>query len=258
MNELPPQGPQPHLPQPHLPQPHLPELAGHGQPMYAEDHSGLRWPLVALGLVLPAAAVGLGAAGWIAGQLALTAIAAPLAGAGLFGLLLLWQNWPTGIRIYSDGISIGGMHRAEVRARRGARPSRMPPQVAAQQHQVFSCPWNSVQALTVISDPAVLRDLRRQARRSARRSAGLLVPLGFLQAPFMRSALLIQRVPGAGQGQRFRPSYGAVGQQVHGVPSPTWLVPTRHPEALRAALAQLPGLPPVTDHLGPDSPIQLG
>lgn len=49
----------------------------------------------------------------------------------------------------------------------------------------------------------------------------------------------------------FRTNRSQIGP-AKGVISPTWLVPTRHPEALRAALARAPAAPAARDHLPPD------
>ena len=49
----------------------------------------------------------------------------------------------------------------------------------------------------------------------------------------------------------FRANRSQIGP-IKGVISPTWLVPTRHPPALRAALAKAPAAPPVRDHLPAD------
>jgi hypothetical protein len=50
---------------------------------------------------------------------------------------------------------------------------------------------------------------------------------------------------------RFRANWSQIGS-VKGVMSQTWLVTTRHPDELRAALAMMPNAPTVQDHLPAD------
>lgn len=226
--------------------------------LYSEDRCALRWPLWILGVALPAAGLAwlIGLA--IGGQFALAFPGVLVFDVGVLGSLSLWSNWPTGIRIDTEQIRIGGIRHAERRARRHTRPPSKPPEIAAQRYQVFTCPRRAIRRITVLSDPADLRELRRQARRYGRRSSATMVPAGFLQAPFMRGALLIYLDPHALNTQRFRPSYSGSGIRAHASPSPTWLAPTRHPAKLRAALAQLPGpWPPADDTLNPADPIRF-
>ena len=72
--------------------------------------------------------------------------------------------------------------------------------------------------------------------------------IGVLASPFMRSALVIEVNPLAVRTSEIRPARfytnfkdGHFSHLVHPQLSPTWVVPTRHPEALRTALQAIPG-----------------
>ena len=223
--------------------------------IYTEDRCALRWPTLFYGTIVPALAVALFILGSLHQNAGIWVLDLFLLLVGGIGGLLLWSNWPTGIRMDTRGIHFGGMRRAERRARRGARPRRRVPEVATQRYQVFSCPWPGVQSLSLVTDPADLRSIRKQTRKWGRQTAGTQVPLGYFQAPFMRACLIIRHAPAIGLDAQFRHSWAGAGIKADPKPSRTWLVPTRHPEALRAALARVPGCPPVGDHL--DAPIQF-
>jgi hypothetical protein len=228
--------------------------AGHdtGPVYYAEDRCAVRWPLYLLGIVpLTVATVWMVLAG-TAGQWGLFGVGDVLAGSGLVGLLLLRWNWPTGIRVDAAGIRIGGVRRAE---RQGLllRLRRKPVRTGNQRDEVFTCAWDGVWRLAVVSDRHGLGEMFRQARACRYGDRlGLATPLGWLSAPFMRAGLVIYVVPGKVRQPLLRP--GAGGRT--GALSPTWLVPTRHPGPLRAALARASGRE-VHDRVGPDAPILL-
>jgi hypothetical protein len=72
--------------------------------------------------------------------------------------------------------------------------------------------------------------------------------IGVLASPFMRSALVIEVNPLALSTSEIRPARfytnfkaGRFSHLVHPQLSPTWVAPTRHPEALGAALQAIPG-----------------
>jgi hypothetical protein len=219
---------------------------------YRENHCALRWPLLLQGFGVPALTVAgcaaLAATGHLgtAGLLVLGMLAGPWC---LVGAMLVARVWPTGIRADASGIRIGACQRAERLGSRGRWPPDPPPRVANQRYAVFECPAREVRKLTVVTSRAELAGLYQQARRYRRRWGGTVYPLGWIPAPFMRAGLLIEVDPGYMPAQRFRPTYSGHGLQISGQMSATWLVPTRDPQALRSALAQLP-LPPVQEHIG--------
>ena len=74
------------------------------------------------------------------------------------------------------------------------------------------------------------------------------VALGMFRAPFTRSALLLDVDINAVTVPQFRspdtsPPFFRPANFTVPFTSPLWLIPTRHPEALRAALAQHASLP---------------
>jgi hypothetical protein len=228
--------------------------AGHdtGPTYYAEDRCALRWPLYLLGIApLTLATVWMVLAG-TAGQWGLFCVGDVLAGSGLAGLLLLRWNWPTGIRVDAAGIRIGGVRRAE---RQGLllRLRRKPVRTYNQRDEVFTCPWDGAWRLAVVSDRHALREMFRQARACRYGDGwGHVTPLGWLSAPFMRAGLVIYVVPGKVR----QPPLRSGARERAGALSPTWLVPTRHPGPLWAALARA-SRQEVHDRIGPDAPVLL-
>lgn len=235
--------------------------------VYAEDRCALRWPLVCLGLLGSAGGASLAVVCFWLGvtttwQRGFAALGAAGVAVSCFWTLQLWSNWPTGIRADAAGIRIGGVRRKldiTVTAR----------SVLGQRHEVFACPWTAVRGIAV-TDRAGLRGLRAQlaapqpsahARRhpgrpgdSGMRPRTAGVRLGWMPAPFMRAALVIYVDPDKACFPPLRPwrSYGRAGTRKVGTRSRVCLAPTRHPEALRAALARVPGCPPVTPWAAPD------
>ena len=72
--------------------------------------------------------------------------------------------------------------------------------------------------------------------------------IGVLASPCMRAALVIEVNPFAVTASEIRPARfytnfkdGHFSHLVHPQLSPTWVVPTRHPEMLSAALQAVPG-----------------
>jgi hypothetical protein len=227
--------------------------------VYAEDRCGRSLPLWLQGVAVPAAAVAAFVSAVVTGDVGLYFLCVAGVVWGVFGATSLRANWPTGIRLDGDGIRIGGVRRAD----RGARPRGRPRYVEAQRYAVFGCPWSAVRGLALITDRAELRRMRGQERsytgRPGLRTIAQYVPLGWLSAPFMRAALVVHVTPGAVAFPEFRRGGGGGGPRRYGVPSPTWLVPTRHPQELRAALARLQGTaPPVDDHISASAPVQFG
>jgi hypothetical protein len=248
--------------------------------VYAEDRSALNWPLMWVGLLSSVAgALAVAACLWWALALAQPGALFLAEFPALWSFVWIWQlwsNWPTGIRIDTAGIQIGAVRDG----RQDPQVPRTVRSVLSQRHEVFACPWAAVRGIAV-TDRAGLRGLREREpsaharRRPSRiayrvgyynvagwpgntptlrpRTAG--IRLGWLSAPLMRAALVIYVAPGGARfpqlesvnGWPYRSEYPVVGLR-----SRVWLVPTRHPEALRAALAQVPGCPPVAPYAVPD------
>jgi hypothetical protein len=226
-----------------------------GELLYAEDHSGLERrvvvqailaPVIFLALFVP---LGLASSSVVAAVLVLPTVAAAIwTMVAVLGLIYIW---PIGIRIDSAGIRIGGLRAWERRQLSGRWPPRKPFHVGAQGRAVFTCPWEGVRELYLVGSQAELKPLLQQKRAFRKRTSQLRTPLGFLGV--VRAGLVIVTNPSITHSDpgAFRANRSQIGP-VKGIFSPTWLVPTRHPEALRAALAQAPGAPAVRDHLPPD------
>jgi hypothetical protein len=163
---------------------------------------------------------------------------------GLVSVSLLYRNWPTGIRIDDSAVSVGAVRSAAAVART--------PTVNHQAWGQFACPWPAALAVRVVTDPAEVRELRKapqydtMTNRWACRRSMRHCNVGVLSSPWMRAALVIDIRPGAVTTPQVRPARffsnftgGQFSRLLQPVPSPTWVVPTRHPEAVRQALAAL-------------------
>ena len=228
------------------------------QVIYAEDRCGLRWPLVLQGILAPVAVLGFGVAmnlPHLAG-LGILAVIAGLWGAVMTSSLI--YAWPISIRVDAEGIRIGGSRARERRQRSGRWPPRKPFHVGAQGRAVFICPWEGVRSLYLITDHDEIKPLFKQFRTFQKRNDGLRLPLGFLGVPFFRAGLVITNNPAYTRSDpsEFRTNWRQNGR-IRGVDSPTWMVPTRRPADLRAALQQCPWSPPVEDHLPPNAEFQF-
>lgn len=223
--------------------------------LYSEDRAGLTVPLVTQAITAPvlfAAACTLDPL--MRRSLAVASVlAVTIAATGIWGvssLTVLRFTWPVGIRVDSAGIRIGGLRARERRQRTGRWPPRKPFHVGAQGRAVFTCPWEGVQALYLVRSRAELKPLLRQYRAFRKKFQQLRRPLGMLNVN--RAALVIVNSPALAYSDpgTFRGDWAKPGTAA-GVPSPTWLVPTRRPDALLAALARTPAAPPVREHLPP-------
>lgn len=219
--------------------------------IYAEKRCALTWPLLLTGLV--ATVVGgvlvllCGLYGFLINRAFFVAEAAAL-GWTVFWARLLRSRWPTGIRVDAAGIRIG-----DARALRFA---------TTESYTVFACPWTLVRRILVIETGSRRSRARRRqgaaSDDSASRSGDVrphwLRWLGWLirlLSPVAGASIYLYLdpdTPGGPQAQRVGNVYS------FGSPATVWMAPTRHPKALRAALAQLPGCPPVGDDFSPDAP----
>jgi hypothetical protein len=226
-----------------------------GELLYAEDNSGLERRVVAQAIAAPVVFLALFVLLALASSTALRALLAlPVVAAGIWAMvsvLGLIYNRPIGMRIDSAGIRIGGLRAWEKRQLSGRWPPRKPFHVGAQGRAVFTCPWEGVQELYLIDGMAGFTPLIEQKRAFRKRTSQLRTPLGFLGA--LHAGLVIVTDPSLTRSDpdAFRANRSQIGP-IKAVISPTWLVPTRHPPALRAALAKAPAAPPVRDHLPAD------
>ncbi|MBF9066524.1 hypothetical protein [Streptacidiphilus fuscans] len=158
---------------------------------------------------------------------------------------LLYRNWPTGIRLDEQGVRIGA-----VSSKRAERRSTT---VTHQNWAVFSCPWSGVHEMSVVTDRDALKRLRTSpefhtlSNRWAKPKTMAWCMAGVLVPPFMRAALVIRidaevaSVPDFGSALFFSnytdPSDPHFSRRLRPRVGDTWVVPTRHPERLRALIA---------------------
>lgn len=226
--------------------------------LYRENRCGVSWPLLLISVIAAVA----GTLGVLL-LVIMTVSLPPMLSFVLLALpLLFWvyrrlrvatMGWRLGIRIYDHQIQIGGLQRAERHRHAGwrrltGRRAAGAINVLAQRRAVFTCPWQfGVEDLYLITGRHEIKEFIRRYCTEIRSVPGA-VPLGFLTAARMRAALAIVHHPslGASDPSVIRPVATTRGV-LRPVPSRVWLIPTRHPGSLRAALAQTPAAPPLQD-----------
>lgn len=150
-----------------------------------------------------------------------------------------YRNWPTGIRIDESGITIGAITSRRARSRR--------PTVYHQSWGIYTCPWAWIQDAQVVSSPEAVRAAAKGYHTLNNQWGGNLsmtrCDIGVMTAPFARSALVVEvwplKVTGtavrAGRGYtNFRD--GHLSRKFVPQMSTRWIVPTRQPSAVDAAL----------------------
>jgi hypothetical protein len=209
------------------------------QVYYAENHCALNWRFMAAGLYGQAVAV--------AAFVAAVALHSGVSWA-LLALIILPQftwiafgqvlpyAWPLSMRLDSAGLRIGGVRWAERHPGRTRRKATVPHQYG----QVFACRWDGVQRVGVTRNCKAIKVMLRHAAHGQRPT-----PLGNLAVPFMRAALVILVDRDQCSLPRITPARGflSVNWSGPGFHQRLWVIPTRHPAELEAALAAVP-LPP--------------
>ena|ERR1700722_2287980 len=217
------------------------------RPAYLETHSALNRRLLTSCLLAPAVIE-------IAGLILGVTLDQPwffvIIGSMLVPIMicsgLLYRNWPTGIRIDQSGITIGAV--------RSARAARRRPTVNHQSWGLYSCPWPAALAVRVVTDRDDLRHMMNQPQyhtltnRWSNKRGLRRCNIGVLAPPFMRAALVIEVDPSAVTASEIRPARfytnykdGQFSHRVDPQLSPTWVVPTRHPDRLNQVLQTAPG-----------------
>jgi hypothetical protein len=213
---------------------------------YQETHSALNGPLLAYGLFPPVAAAAAGVLGAEAALPWMFDFTGAFIAVTLICTTVLSRNWPTGIRIDGSAISIGAVG--------SARAARRNPGINQQARGLYTCPLAAVQGIRVVTDRAELRQMKNSPRyytftnRWGGKRGMSHCHIGVLASPFMRAALVIDVDPFAVTATDIRPARyysnfkdGRFSHLIHPQLSATWIVPTRHPEALSAALQGVPG-----------------
>ena len=212
---------------------------------YLEAHSALNGPLLAYGLLPPLAAVGCLILGVTTSQSWPFDLLGVFIGLTLVSVSLLYRNWPTGIRVDETGITIGAV--------RSAQAARRKPTVSHQSWGLYTCPWPAVLDVRIVTDQDELRQMKNSPRfltltnRWSRKAGMEHCNIGVLASPCMRAALVIEVNPSTVTAAGIRPARfytnykdGQFSHLVQPRLSPTWVVPTRHPAALSAALQTAP------------------
>ena len=161
----------------------------------------------------------------------------------MIGTSLLYRNWPTGIRIDENGISVGAVGSPRAAERRLT--------VTHQNWGLFSCGWDGIRDVTVVTDPWKIHKIKKSpqywtlSNHWAKPRDMNRCQAGVLTAPFMKAALVIHVGWGGGSGPElgstvFFANYIAAPRfsvRLGAEPSAEWVVPTRRPAELRAFLA---------------------
>jgi hypothetical protein len=213
---------------------------------YLEAHSALNGALLAYGVLPVAAGIVCLTVGVAADQSWLSVPVGALFALMLVSVGLLYRNWPTGVLVDESGISIGAVRSARAAARR--------PTVNHQSWGLYTCPWPAVLGVRLVTDRNELRQMRNLPQyhtltnRWSNKRGMRYCNIGVLASPFMRAALIIEINPSAVTATEIKPARfytnykdGQFSHLVQPRLSPTWVVPTRHPEVLSAALQRVPG-----------------
>jgi hypothetical protein len=226
--------------------------------IYSEDRCAVRWPLL---VHAPLSLIALAGFGIAMNLPHLSGLGILLVVAALWATALwlpLIYGLYVSIRIDTSSIQIGGIRARERRIRHHRWPPRKPFRVSGQSRAVFTCPWEGVRSLYLITNHEDFKHIRRDLRKFLKERQRTQAPVGMLQVPFIKAALIITHnaIDATSDPAEFRANWGRYAN-MEPVQSPTWLVPTRNPEALRAALEQAPGAPRVQDKLPPEAIFQF-
>jgi hypothetical protein len=213
---------------------------------YLEAHSALNGALLAYGVLPVAAGIVCLTVGVAADQSWLFGPVGALIALMLISVSVLCRNWPTGILVDESGITIGAVRSTRAAARR--------PTVNHQSWGLYTCPWSGVQGVRLVTDRAELRQMKNSpsyytlTNRWSGKAGMTHCNIGVLSSPFMRAALVVDVDSFTVTASQIRPARyysnfkdGYFSHVIHPQLSPTWVVPTRHPEALGAALQRVTG-----------------
>lgn len=226
-------------------------------PEYAENGAArvgrrLAIPIVTWSLLLIAIV-----ASAVAGALPLTVVfVIVLAMLGLIQVTSLMTSLPLGIRIDQQGIRIGGVEAAEA-GRSRVRPRDKPIQGFTRSMHVYSCDWEGVRRIKVLTDPVQLKAMSTSFNRGVAEYRGAWwdalgtapwAPGRFVDV-LTGGALVIEVETQRATFQATRPPKGKLGgtlaQEVYMSQTMKWVIPTKNAEGIRAALAA--AQPPVTE-----------
>lgn len=159
--------------------------------LYSEDRAAVRPPLVAHAVLSLIAFLRFGI---VMNLPHLSGLVIPAAVCLLWAMVIwipLLYGLYTGIRVDTDGIRIGGIRARESRLRQHRWPPRKPFRVAGQSRAVFTCPWEGVRSLYLITDAQDFKHIQGDLKQFLKERKGTQAPLGMLHGPFMKAALVI-------------------------------------------------------------------
>jgi hypothetical protein len=202
---------------------------------YRETRSALTWPLVLAGGVVPGALMLAGLVLGVAVSPAwfVAVVAVPFCPPFLGYISLLWRNRRTGIVVDDAGVRIGALD--------GGPDS-------------YQAPWIAVRSVRIETGAGADAILKARRIFSANRYWGVprghsqyMLAAGVLVPPFARAVLVVELAELTGvearppRPRRYFGNYLNVSSFSHryeSQESALWLVPTRRPEELAAALAE--------------------
>jgi hypothetical protein len=216
--------------------------------IYAEKRCGLTWTLLLTGVLATVAGAVLillfGLYGFLISKAFFAAEALAL-GWTVCWIRLLRSRWQTGIRVDAAAIRIG-----DAGALRFA---------TSESYSVFVCPWAAVRGIVLIEARSRFRRRRGAVQEVPAPQSSQVRPAWirwfgwffWLLPPYAGGSIYLYVDPDAPEGPQ---AQGVSNVYRFGSPATVWSARTSRPKALRAALAQLPSCPPVSDHFGPDTP----
>jgi hypothetical protein len=206
--------------------------------LYEERRSAQRWPLVVTGVLGAGLIVG-GVVLALVFQNPVFVLASPV---GFFFSLATKGNQyflhrRTGIRISTKRLTIGAVGLADDSE---PDPSQPPRTAVLMGRLAFSCAWEDVRSLTIVTDPSAIRAMREDSGNMGSPAsydviASITRKLGMIVPPYAKAVLVVHMSLGSGRFPRI-----ANGKRITNLQSPTWVVPTRRPDELCQVLASFP------------------
>lgn len=241
-----------------------PRAAGQPQtprrvPEYAEDGSARSAGMITLALLLPVLSlIGVVVAA-VAGSVGAVVMLAVLLVLFVFlSIPALMTRLPLGIRMDAQGVRIGGVAAAE-KGRSRVRPRDKPIQGFTRAMHVYSCDWDGVRRIKVLTDPAQLLAMAATVTSKPpvfsyanawwiRLGYAAWAPGRFIDRR-TGAVLVIEVERERASFQPTRPAKGLVAaheaQRIYTGETMVWVIPTRDPQRLKAALAA--AVPPIPE-----------
>ena len=227
-------------------------------PEHAEDGSARSAGMITLALLLPVLSlIGVVVAAAAGSVGAVVMLAVLLLFFVFLSIPALMTRLPLGIRMDAQGVRIGGVAAAE-KGRSRVRPRDKPIQGFTRAMHVYSCDWDGVRRIKVLTDPAQLLAMAATVDSKtpdshayawwSRLGYAAWAPGRFIDRR-TGAVLVIEVERQRASFQPTRPAKGLVGaheaQRIYTGETMVWVIPTRDPQRLKAALAT--ALPPIPE-----------